>query len=215
MDVIYTRIENAIVDRLRLGLGKAARTVDSYGGELDDEMSSVISIFPAVWVTFGGITDTAPHSTARRKYRCTGKYVVMVGEKNRRNEASGRKGGALISEIGTYPLLYAVRRLLSGQDLGMEIDYLRPGRVRTLFNTRIARQAFSVFAAEFETRWIETALDNQRWPAPQSTEDVDQFFAGHQGQLDQPDPDLKRVVLHTHVTPPMPDDPTATDVVEY
>lgn len=214
MDVIYTRIENAIVARLKLGLGKMARAVGSYGGELDEDIADAIGVFPAAWVTFAGITDTKPHSTSRRKYLCTGKFAVMVGEKNRRSEAAGRKGGPLNSEIGTYPLLYAVRRLLSGQDLGIEIDHLRPGRVRTLFNTRLGNQAFSVFAAEFETRWLEAALDNTRWPAPVDATDVDDLFARHQGKLDQPDPDLERVVLNTHLTPPMPADPTTSDVVE-
>lgn len=190
MSVIYTRIESAIVERLRLGLGKAARRVESYGGELDDDMARTINIFPAVWVTFGGIMSTTPHSTARKKYLTTGKYVVMVGEVNVRNEASTRRGGAALDEVGTYPLLYAVRRLLSGQDLGMEIDHLRPTRVRTLFNTRIQAQAFSVFAAEFETKWIEEALDNGRFPAPENEADPDYLFVRHAAKLDEPYPDL-------------------------
>ena len=178
-------------------------------------MAHVIGIFPAVWVTFGGITGTEPHSTSRRKYRCTGKFVVMVGEINRRSEAAGRRGGPSISEVGTYRLLYAVRRLLSGQDLGMEIDYLRPGRVRTLFNTRIQKQAFSVFAAEFETIWIESSLDNTAWPAPTSDEDIDALFAIHEGKLDAPAPDLLRVGLNTHLTPPTSENPNATDIVNF
>lgn len=194
-EVIYTRIENAIVQRLKLGLGKLAREVSSYGGELDDDLARVVSALPAVWVTFGGIIATKPVSTSRQKYRTTGKYAVMLGEQNRRSEAAGRKGGPLASEVGTYPLLYAVRRLLSGQDLDMEIDRLKPGRVRTLFNTRHNTQAFSIFAAEFECDWIEHALDNNRWPAPEVADEPDQLFAKYAGKLDAPYPDLNKVVV--------------------
>lgn len=214
MDIIYTKIEKAIAERLKLGLGKMAREVVSYSGELDDDMGAVVGRLPAVWVTFGGITETKPHSTSRKKYLVTGSFVVMVGERNLRGDAAGRRGGPQSSEVGTYPLVYAVRRLLSGQDLGIEIDQLRPGRVRTLFNTRHANQAFSVFAVEFSTKWIEETLDNLRWPAPQDADDPDQIFAQHQGKLDVPYPDLERVVLHTHLASPMSDTPNATDVVD-
>lgn len=201
-DVIYTRIENNIIDRLKLGLGRLARDVSSYGGELDDDMARIVPAMPAVWVTFGGIVATKPVSTSRQKYLTTGKYVVMVGEQNRRSESAARKGGPQASEVGTYPLLYAVRRLLSGQDLDMEIDRLRPGRVRTLFNTRHGNQAFSVLAAEFECNWVEHALDNNRWPAPVAEDEPDQLFVQYAGKLDAPYPDLLKVVVNTELISP-------------
>ncbi|WP_103035228.1 DUF1834 family protein [Castellaniella caeni] len=193
-EIIYTRIERAIVARLREGLGKMVRACDSYGGELDDDLGNVITLLPAVWVTFGGINDTKPVSTARQKYRVSGTWVVMIGEKtNVRGNQPGRQGGPMITEVGTYPLLYAVRRLLSGQDLGIEIDQLRPGRVRTLFNTRVSQTPMTAFAAEFRADWIEAALDNGRWPAPEGIDDLDALFARHAGRTDTPYPDVSGI----------------------
>jgi len=212
---LYTQVETAVVDRLRLGLGSMVRSVASYGGELDDDMGAIVAALPAAWVTFGGITNSRPTSTSRRKFRCEGKFVVMVGDRNGRGEQASRQGGVQASEVGTYPLLYAVRRLLASQDLGLPIEAFTPGRVRTLFNTKVARQALSVFAAEFDTVWIESALDLDRWPAPVAgdEEDPDQVFATYKGKLDTPYPDLDRVALHVYPAPPNQEDPAVTDVV--
>lgn len=197
-DVIYTRVERAIVDRLRLGLARMVRTCESYGGELDDDLANVITQLPAVWVTFGGIRDTRPVSTARAKYRATGTWVVMIGEKTAvRSNRTGRQGGALITEVGTYPLLYAVRRLLSGQELGLPIDRLKPGRVRTLFNTRVAQTPMTAFAAEFHADWIEAALEDGAWPAPEGTDDLDSMFVRYQGKTEAPAPYLDGVTITT------------------
>ena len=117
-------------------------------------------------VTFGGVTKTDPYGTSRQKFKATGQFVVMVGERSVRSEAAGRRGGPAEGEVGSYPLVYAVRRLLSSQDLGLPIEALMPGRVRTLYNTRLERQAFSVFACEFQTAWIEEALPRDHWPSP-------------------------------------------------
>ncbi|MCZ5321372.1 DUF1834 family protein [Escherichia coli] len=37
---------------------------------------------------------------------------------------------------------------------------MEPGRVRTLFNTGVSERAMSMFACEFDTRWVEHALEN-------------------------------------------------------
>ncbi|HCB7978639.1 TPA: DUF1834 family protein, partial [Escherichia coli] len=82
----------------------------------------------------------------------------------------------------------SVRRLLTGQDLGLEIDYFEPGRVRTLFNTGVAERAMSVFACEFDTRWVEHALENGKWP--ERGAEADRLFNRYHGRLSDPDPEL-------------------------
>ncbi|WP_375591718.1 DUF1834 family protein [Chitiniphilus eburneus] len=194
-------IEDAIVARLREGLGRMARQVCHYAGELDDDVANVIRALPAVWVTFGGVTRTEPTSTRRDAWLATGQFAVMVGERNLRNEGARRHGGPGAGEVGTYPLIYAVRRLLSGQDLGLPIAALAPGRVRTLHNSRVGEQAFSVFACEFDTRWMECALPLGTWPTPTGNDDPDALFARHHGRLDTPDPDWLSTELNYHLTP--------------
>jgi phage gp37-like protein len=206
---LITQIEQAICQRLTEGLGHMTRTVTSYGGEIDDDLGRIVRELPAAWVTFGGISKTESFSLAKRQYKPTGQFVVIVGDYSTRSEATSRRGGVNVDEVGCYRLVYAVRRLLTGQDLGLKINPLMPGRVRTLFNTQFAERALSVFACEFDTQWLETALIAGTWPEPtQDKTHADWLFNQYGGQLTPPDPDLLRV--GTLYDPPgvgSPDDP--------
>lgn len=186
-------VEKAIIERLTLGLGQMAIQVESYGGQMDTDLTELIRVFPAAWVTFAGITRTVPHNLSKTRFATHARFAVMVGDYNVRSEASTRMGGPNLDEVGSYRLLTSVRRLLINQDFGLEIDYLKPGTVRTLFNTRLGAQAFSVFACEFDTYWIEDSLVAGRWPSPQNAQDPDHVFALYNGKLDEPYPDLTSI----------------------
>jgi len=203
-------IESAMIERLRAGLGRMVRQVESYGGEFDEGLSQVIRQFPAAWVTFAGVMGTRPQSTSRVRYRVSGRFVVVVGARSVRANAAR-------NEPGTYLLQHAVRRLLSNQDLGLDgVDALQPGAVRSLFNGAIAQQGFSVFACEFDTAWREEPLPAGRFPAPDATnlDDPDALFATYQGQMDVPNPDLEGVRLDYRLAQtPVDHAPDASDVV--
>ncbi|MCR4178908.1 DUF1834 family protein [Providencia vermicola] len=194
---MITQIERCIIQRLTLGMGSMLREVASYSGELDVDMGNIIRAFPAAWVTFGGITNSKYTSTSRQKVIVTGKFVVMVGDYNTRSDAASRTGGVNLNEVGTYRHIHGVRRLLAGQDLGLTIDPLMPGVVRTLYNTQVNERALSIFACEFETRWHEQVLANGAWPEfTRNPDEADNLFNLYRGKLQQPDPDLLRVGLH-------------------
>lgn len=217
-----SRIEAAIVERLHTGLGNMVRSVENYGGELDGALPAVIRRFPAAWVTFKGVLQTRPMNTGKSRYDANGRFVVLVGTQTVRSEQAGRRGGPRVNEVGTYQLIYAVRRLLSNQDLGLSgVDYLQPGTVRTLFNGALGAQAVSVFAVEFDTSWTERPLEAGRWPEPNPEDvgnpeaiDPDLIFVEYAAQTDEPHPALSGIQLDyrlpdTSDTQP----PDATDVV--
>jgi len=210
MNPMTTQVELAIIARLREGLGRMSIQVESYGGQLDDDLDNVVRAFPSVWVTFGGITRTKPHGVSRKQYATYARFVVMVGDYNVRNEGSTRMGGPALDEVGSYRMIHAVRRLLTGQDFGMKIDYLNPGRVRTLYNTTLGGRAVSVFGCEFDTYWIEEALAPGRWPEPQDSSDPDYLFVQYRGRTDEPYPDLTSVGLKYSLTD-APDGQVAAD----
>lgn len=188
-----SEIETAIVARLAAGLGKMVRTVAGYAGELDDELPNTIRAFPAAWVAFAGISKTEPYGTSRTQWKTTGQFQVMVGSRNLRGGSAARQG---VDGPGTHRLVEAVRQLLTQQDLGLAIARLRPGRVRTLYNSRIEGAAFQAFACEFETAWIETALPNGDFPSP-----TDPLFMTFEGATTPDDPDLLSVDLNYHLSP--------------
>lgn len=202
--------ELAIIARLRDGLGRLVRSVDSYAGELDEDAAIVIRSFPAAWVTFAGVDKTQPYGTSRRQHKVDAKFVVIVGERSIRNGAASRHGGPGAVEHGSYLLMTAVRRLLTQQDMGLPIEPLRPGRVRTLYNTKIEGLAVSAFACEFSTAWVEGALERDYWPNPQPpstdpnappVENPDEGFWDQGGKTGPVDPDWLRTGLNYSLQP--------------
>ncbi|QBH95466.1 DUF1834 family protein [Limnobaculum zhutongyuii] len=195
-------IEHAICERLQAGLGRMVDSVQSYGGELDGNPHEIIRVLPGAWVTFGGIHKTEKTNTTGRKFRDHARFAVIVADRNIRSETASRHGGVLESEVGTNLLVTAVRRLLTGQSLGLKISCLTPGRVRSLFNTQLEQQAVSAFACEFDTSWIYSSLDDSRFPEtplnPAGEVDIthpDYPFTRYRGAIDEPYPDLKTIKL--------------------
>jgi len=212
LPVAVAAIEAAMVQRLRAGLGRMVREVQSYGGEFDEGLTDIVRQFPAAWVTFAGVTATRAQNTSRVSYLASGRFVVMVGARSVRINASRRDA----NQPDTYVLQHAVRRLLSNQDLGLAgVDVLRPGAVRTLFNGAIHKQGFSVFACEFDTAWREEPLCTA-WPSPDASnpDDPDAMFMTYQGQLEPPAPQLTCINLDYRLPKTASDGaPDASDLV--
>ncbi|HHH0714136.1 TPA: DUF1834 family protein [Yersinia enterocolitica] len=213
--MIIALTEKAICERLRQGMGRMVQGVHSYGGEIDGDPAEVIRRLPGAWVTFGGIQKTENTNITKRKYKTYGRFVVIVGERNVRSEESTRQGGPGLDEVGTYKMVEAVRRLLSGQDLGLRIAHLMPGRVRTLFNTKVGDAALSVFACEFDTYWVEEALENGLFPVVDAPADsIDSIFSGYLGSQSEPDADW----LTTHLSYDIPQttrSPDTEDIIHH
>ncbi len=158
-------IEDAIIARIVAaasatpGLGYKLPTVESYGGELDDDLAAVVRKFPAVWVTFAGCRASTKASTQGNKWKTPATFVTMCGSRNVRGERATRKGltvGGVIKEVGVYQILKDVGLLLAGNDLGLAITPLKPGAIRTLYNTKLNGQGLAVFAREWHCEFIET-----------------------------------------------------------
>lgn len=213
--MIIANTELAIVARLRQGLGTMVHDVYSYGGELDGEPAEIVRQLPAAWVTFGGIQKTENTNLTKRKYTVAGRFVVIVGDRNLRNENAARLGGPGRGEVGTYRLVTAVRRLLSGQDMKLPIRHLIPGRVRTLFNTKVESAAMSVFACEFDTAWIEEALEENRFPLVDAPDEhPDSLFNGFGGTASDDDPQWLRTQLNYDI-PQTAQSPDAVDIIHH
>lgn len=213
--MIIANTELAIVERLRQGLGKMVHSVESYGGEMDGEPAEIIRQLPAAWVTFGGVQKTENTNLTKRKYTVHGRFVVIVGDRNLRNENAARLGGPGFDEVGTYRLVKAVRRLLSGQDMKLPIKHLVPGRVRTLFNTQVEAAAMSVFACEFDTAWIESALEEGKFPLVNAPADhPDNLFNGFDGVSSEPDAEWLRTHLNYDI-PQTAQKPDAVDIINH
>lgn len=195
---MISETELAMIERLRAGLGQMVKEVSSYGGELDD-VGAIVRALPAVWVTFLGIQSSAPVSTHKNSFRVMGRFAVMVTAYNVRQEAAQRRGGPQLDEVGCNLIVRSVRRLLTRQDMGLPIEPLLPGRVRSLFSSRLNEKAMSAYSCEFDTVWIEEALECGHWPAPEGDDDPDRVFAWYRGRLDKPYPMHESTGLAYHL----------------
>jgi phage gp37-like protein len=147
-------IEAAIIERIQGAAGMAyLRSVESYGGQFDDDTFDVVRILPAVWVTFAGAGK--PHQTSADRFLTPVTMAVMCCARSVRSEQATRQDGPG-GEIGVYRIVKDVRTLLLMQDLGLEIDHLRPGAIRTLYNTKLRSAGLAVFAQEWHTKFVDT-----------------------------------------------------------
>lgn len=189
---MITEIEQALVHRLKTGLGRMVRTVKSYGGEIEDLPNQIMTL-PAVWVTYGGSRVEAM-GTSKKRYQDSAEFIVMVATRSLRNEAALRQGGTDAREVGTNDLLYAVRRLTDGQTLGLaDSRGLTPKAVRPLANNALVQNAaVSVFAVEYVLRFDSFALEDGRYPErTDNPNDPDHIFTKYQGTLSERWPDFE------------------------
>lgn len=191
---MITQIENALVERLRLGLGRLVNTVKSYGGELDDE-SLGTSRFPMCLVTFGGSRIERMGTNAKR-HQSTANFVIMVAVNSLRSNLAARQGGVDKREVGVNQLITAVRRLLDSQTLGQLVKPLKPTKVRTIFNNATFKGgAITAYAIEYDAVYDDFApLEDGLFPeATNDSHDPDYVFTRYQGEHSAPAPMLERI----------------------
>ena len=127
------------------------------------------------------------------RYQDTATFAVMCATHSLRNEAAQRQGGVVLQEIGSNDLIDAVRRLLDGQRLGLpaaDSRGLTPKAIRAIANHTLVQQAaVSVYALEYTLRLNRHALENDRFPEPQSdSTHPDYVFTRYQGETSAPYP---------------------------
>lgn len=188
-------IEQAIKDVLAKQVQSRAwdwiREIKSYGGEFDDDISTIVNHFPAIWVAFVG--SGTPKKTSHNKTECPVTFVVLVGAQSVRNEEARRHGAG--SDIGTFAMLHQVQNLLIGNDLSSEgVKGLRPlelGKTKTIFNTKTRSQSISVLSQEFTTQYTITASDWDREEAETESEihkvNFDYYFQPNDTHVDESD----------------------------
>lgn len=158
---MITQIEDGMLSLIRAvndgRLGYKLASIETYGGEFDDEIAQVIRRLPGVWVAYAGGGKPVPYGTSRTQWKMPATFAVMVGARSVRSEPHSRRGVEIdgkVKEVGAYRLLEDLRRVLLNQDFGLEIERLAPGAVKTLYNLKMNNLALSVFAQEWHTAFI-------------------------------------------------------------
>ena len=155
------QIEDAILARIRAAndgrLGYRIATLETYGGEFDDELAQVVRRLPGLWVVYAGGGKPVSYGSSKTKWKMPATFAVMVGARSVRGEPFSRRGvesaGAVL-EVGSYRMLEDARRILLNQDFNLPIARFEPGAVKTLYNVRMNGLVLSVFAQEWHTAFI-------------------------------------------------------------
>ena len=188
-------IEQAIKDVLAKQVQSRAwdwiREIKTYGGEFDDDISTIVNHFPAIWVAFVGSGTPKKSSHNKTEYPIT--FVVLVGAQSVRNEEARRHGAG--SDIGTFAMLHHVQNLLIGNDLSSEgvkgLSPLELGKTKTIFNTKTRSQSISVLSQELTTQYTITASDRYREEAATESEihkvNFDYYFQPNDTHVDESD----------------------------
>lgn len=162
LSIVEQGIKDVLAQQIKNRTWPWIREIKTYGGEFDEDLTTVADVFPAIWIVFDG--SGSPKKTNFNKVEYPLKFVVMVGARSVRNEEARRQGAA--SDIGTYEMLHRVQQLLIGNDLSsVGVKGLAPlqlGRTKPIFNTSVRQKSISVLAQEFTTQYVITASDRDR-----------------------------------------------------
>lgn len=161
MTLWIAEIENAIVKRLKEKLAKdksgyGLKKVDSYGGELTDEIENALASFPAVLVVYTGasvITATSQTAKVRHAFNIIVCAQSLRSEKSSRHSSSGSVGSLQIIADALAVLLGQKLKYESapGQLVNIPMTPLAFRAVRPLMNNRADGQLASVYSIDIDT----------------------------------------------------------------
>lgn len=158
-----TQIELAIVERLRAVVRPyQGLQVESYAGELDDELFTWVRTLPAIWVTFGQAQEVK--RTGARSFKVSGTFEVLSAQRALNENERRLKPGAAGYSVGVYQMVEDNKLALVNQTLGLEIQPITPGAIRPVMKSMVNRDGIAVYSQEFKTQWMEIYPDPELTP---------------------------------------------------
>lgn len=207
-------LESAILNALKDGRQPWLRFVGSYGGELVGDWEAVIRAVPAYWLAFSGMTAPRPLNTAQTRLEARLQFSLLAASRSVASEAASRTGGS--RQPGTWQMLAHAARLLCMRDFGLDgVDFLRPGRIRTLFSAQVQGKALSVLAQDWQARMVCVLREPGQRPLGPDGADLP---AGYLPPDATPLPDMAALDLRYWLKPPQDperDDPLLVDTVRF
>lgn len=148
MNYSIIQVEDAIITALKAQM-PYAKTIETYGGQLDEAIKNLVVLFPAVFVEYEetkwdpeGMYDT--HNVTFWKNMT---FNIYCGSKNIRSEKETRRK----ADIGAYAMLGDVEKALAGKNLDLVgfQDFL-PFSERMMVNF----ESLVVYATQYTVRWL-------------------------------------------------------------
>ncbi len=148
------QIELAIIDRLKTAVMESglATKVDSYGGQLDDEMlAAAAQAAPIIWAVFAGMKKKRKVSRTATEFE--GTFVIISAAKSL-NQVGSRQGGRGGKIVGAYQLIQFAVNTLEGFCPEPLNQALEPDTVSNLFNARVSSEHLAIYSTAFKCRFL-------------------------------------------------------------
>jgi len=143
MGYTIEQIEDAIISEIQgSSIGVYCKKVESYAGQLEEDIGRTIILYPAVFVMFS-------RSNARMltgiEYEKSVTFTLFVVSKSLKSNTEARK-----DDYGTYRMLDDLEALLVGNQLGLQIEPLSLVSEDAILTTK----QFSIYAAEYKVSFV-------------------------------------------------------------
>lgn len=153
-----TLVETAIVAQLRsVAREYTGLLVESYAGQLDDELFGWIRTLPACWVSFSEATEVRP--TGAHSFKVKATFDVLVAQRALQENAGRLNKASAGVDVGVYRLLHDNKLALVNQKLGLAVQPIKPGPIRAVMKSLVNRDAVAVYAQSYSTEWQEVFMD--------------------------------------------------------
>ena len=120
------------------------KTVETYAGQLEEEIEKALIQFPAMFVVYAG-SEYAWVDGPNHNEIC--EFSILVAAKNLRGQESARK-----DDYGCYQMIYDVLAKLTNRTFGLEIEKLSPLRVTLVFISKTV----AIYGIDFQTNFDTT-----------------------------------------------------------
>ncbi len=139
----FEDIEDKIIAEVKTEM-TYVKTVETYAGQLDQEIEKLPIIFPAIFVAYAGSTyewvDGPNHNEI-----C--EFSILVAAKNLRGKEAIRK-----DDSGCYQMITDVLLKLTNKTFGLQIEKLKPLRVTLIFISK----STAIYGIDFQTNFDTT-----------------------------------------------------------
>ncbi len=139
----FEQIEDAIINEVRTRV-PYLRTVETYAGQLEDDISKLPVRFPAVFIAYGG-SDFSWLDGPSYQEKAT--FSALLCAKSLRGQEAARK-----EPQGAYSLIRDVLAALTNRDFGLGIERLSPTRASLVF----VSGTLAVYGIDFQTSFDST-----------------------------------------------------------
>ncbi len=136
----------AIEEAIKAGIRDAmpyVKTVDTYAGQLEEDISRLVQPFPAVFVTYGG---SAFEWVDGRSFSAAPDFSVIVAARDLRGKEDLRK-----AEYGCYRMVADALAAIANQTFGLDILPMKPVKVALMLVSRTVAAYGIDFQTAFDT----------------------------------------------------------------